>query len=151
MMKGSGSVITAISVDRNEFTIIKQLFSLSTMRGHATQCWHVWSIDGQEYIIKDSWINTRWQLNKIDILREISDVVNIPTLVKGWDVHLPDGMKDTTSLHWHRRHTGEEWVHQQLLIKEVAEPLSTFCSKKELVGALINMIEGISRLLCKDM
>ena len=150
-IKGSGSVITAISVDRDEFTIIKQLFSSSTMRGRATQCWHVRSVDGQEYIIKDSWIDTRRQLNEIDILREISDVVNVPTLVKGWDVCLPDGTKDTTSLRRHRRHSGEERVHRRLLIKEVAEPLSTFRSKKELVGALIDAIEGISPLSRKDM
>ena len=60
-------------------------------------------------------------------------------------------MKDITSQHWDKKHTGEEWVHQQLLIEEVAKPLSTFHSKKELVGALINVIEGISLLSRKDM
>ena len=59
--------------------------------------------------------------------------MNIPTLVNGWDVCLPDGTKDTTSLHQPKRYTSEVQVHQQLLIKEVAEPLSTFCLKKKLI------------------
>ena len=54
MMKDSGGVITTILVSGEVYTIIKKLFSLSMMRGCATQCCHVWSIDGQEYIIKDS-------------------------------------------------------------------------------------------------
>ena len=36
----------------------------------------------------------------------------------------------------------DERVHQQLLMKEVCMPLSTFRSKKELVGAFIHVIKG---------
>ena len=49
------------------------------------------------------------------------------------------------------KRTGEEWVHRWLLIEEVGEPLSTFRSKKELVGAFIDVIEGINLLLHEDM
>ena len=58
MMKGSDNAITANMINK-EFTAIKQVFRSSTMRGNATQCWHVKSTDGKEYIIKDSWINIR--------------------------------------------------------------------------------------------
>ena len=150
-MKGSGDAITAITINGEEFTVIKRVFRSSTMRGRATQCWHVRSADGKEYIIKDSWIDTRRQLNEIDILREISDVVNVPTLVTGWDVCLPNGKKDTTGIRWLKTHTGEERVHRRLLIEEVGEPLSTFRSKKELVGAFIDVIEGINLLSHEDM
>ena len=110
MMKGSNNAITANMINK-EFTAIKRVFRSSMIRGHATQCWHVKSTDGKEYIIKDSWINIRWQLNKIDILHEMSDIVNIPTLVTKWNVCLPNGKKDTTGIHWPKMHTGEEWVH----------------------------------------
>ena len=139
MMKGSGDAITANMINEEGFTVIKRVFRSSTMRGHVTQCWHVKSTDGKEYIIKDSWINTRWQLNKIDILHKISDIVNIPTLVTRWDVCLPNGKKDTTGICWPKMHTGGERVHEWLLIEEVGKPLSTFHSKKELIGAFIYM------------
>ena len=58
MMKGSDNAITANMINK-EFTAIKRVFRSSIMRGHATQCWHVKSTDGKEYIIKDSWINIR--------------------------------------------------------------------------------------------
>ena len=151
MMKGSGDAITANMINKKEFTVIKRVFRSSMMRGHATQYWHVKSTDGKEYIIKDSRINIRWQLNKIDILHEISDIVNVPTLVTRWDVCLPNGKKDTTGIHWPKMHTGEEWAYQWLLIEEVGEPLSTFHLKKELIGAFIYMVEGINLILHEDM
>ena len=77
--------------------------------------------------------------------------MNIPTLVTRWDVCLPNGKKDTTGIHWPKMHTGKEWVHQWLLIEEVGEPLSTFHSKKELIGAFIYMVEGINLILHEDM
>ena len=82
-MKHSGSnIITAISVNGREYTIISRLFELSAMRGHTIQCWHVCSEDGTEYIIKDSWINSR-QPNKFEILGNLLDVENVSTLVEG--------------------------------------------------------------------
>ena len=90
MMKCSaGDTITAISIAGEKYTVIRRLFKSSAMRGHATQCWHVCGKDSVKYIIKDSWINSR-QVNEIEILGELTGVENVSTLVKGWDVTLPD-------------------------------------------------------------
>ena len=60
MMKHSGGdIITAISVNGQEYAIINRLFKSSVMRVRATQCWHVRSGDGTKYIINDSWIDSK--------------------------------------------------------------------------------------------
>ena len=67
------------------------------------------------------------------------------------DVCLSNGKKDTTGIRRPKIHTGEERVHRRLMIEEVGKPLSTFRSKKELVGAFIDVIEGINLLSQEDM
>ena len=67
---------------------------------------------------------------------------NVSTLVEGWDVTLPDGDKDTTGLRRLKGYTGENRVHRRLVIAEVGMPLSSFCSKKELVGTFLDVIKG---------
>lgn len=57
MMKCHDNEIITISVNSEEYTIIKKLFSSFTMRGHVTQCWHVCKGD-QHFFLKDSWIDT---------------------------------------------------------------------------------------------
>lgn len=141
-MKRSGNKITTITVKEEEYTVDKRLFTSVTMRGRATQCWTVCSKDGKRYILKDSWIDIRRQLNEIAILKEISDVANVPTLIEGWDVQLPDGTMDTTNLRRPNGQSGEERIHRRLLIMEVGEPLGTFRSKKELIGAFIDVVKG---------
>ena len=94
MKHSAGNTITAISISGEQYTVINRLFKSSVMRGCTTQCWHVHGKDSIEYIIKDSWIDSR-QVNEIEILGELTGVENVSTLVKGWDVTLPDGKMDT--------------------------------------------------------
>ena len=62
--------IVEIMVQRLEYNIVEQLFKSHMLRGHATQCWHVWW-EGKDYIIKDSWIDTTGQWSKLDILKAL--------------------------------------------------------------------------------
>jgi hypothetical protein len=56
MCRGPDDDIISIRVCGVEYRVIKKLFSSSSLRGRATRCWHV-EKDGQEYVIKDSWIH----------------------------------------------------------------------------------------------
>lgn len=49
---------------------------------------------------------------------------------------------DTTNLRRPNGQSGEERIHRRLLIMEVGEPLGTFRSKKELIGAFIDVVKG---------
>ena len=146
MKHSVGNTITAILIAGEQYTIINRLFKSSVMRGYTTQCWLVHGKDSIKYIIKDSWINSR-QVNKIEILCQLTGVENVSTLVKGWDLTLPDGKMDTTGLHWLEDYSGEQRIHQQLLIAEVGMPLSSFCLKKELVGTFLDVVESEKSLL----
>ena len=61
------------------------------------RCWNV-EKDGQEYVIKDSWIHERCTLSKINILRHITNIQDVPTLIAGEDVMYPRVLIDNSNL-----------------------------------------------------
>jgi hypothetical protein len=141
MRHGSDGEIVAITVGGIEYSVVEKIFSAETLRGRATQCWRVRRGE-QEYVLKDSWIHNGRTTSEIDTLATLTDIEDIPKLIAGEDVKLLDGKVDSTNL----RRTGithdEERLHRRLVMGPVAEPLSSFKCKKELIGAIIHIIEG---------
>lgn len=131
--------VVKICVGGLDYKVIAPLFKSQTLRGRATQCWHV-ERDGKKYIIKDSWIDRSRQQNETDFLTLLDSLEGVPDLIAGEDVKLPSGDLDCTL-----PRTGqnvEARVHRRLVLSPVAEHLSTFRSKKELVGAFIDVLQG---------
>ena len=67
----------------HKYSIIKTLFTNNMIQGRATICWHTkW--DGKDYVIKDSWPNTRRMQSEHQFLQKAakSGVMGIPVLVE---------------------------------------------------------------------
>jgi len=73
-----------------EYIVIDKIFSSDTLRGRATQCWHV-QRNGVAYVIKESWIHNGSTTSEIDTLGELAGLEDVPQLVVREDVKLRDG------------------------------------------------------------
>src|ERR1700720_3882452 len=120
----------AILIAGVEYQVVKKLFSSSSLRGHATRCWHV-KRDEEEYVIKDSWIHEGWKSNEADILRQISGVACIPTLIAAEDLKHPGdpNINDSTCLYRAGLDYDEARLHQRILMQLVGERVRSFSSK----------------------
>ena len=164
MYRGTDDNIETIRVSGEVYTVVRKIFSAPTLRGRATQCWHVQK-DGKDYAIKDGWISSGRTHSEVDILRQILGVEGVPALIAGEDVQLPNGSTDSTTPFRAGTSYHEERVHRRLVMQPVGQPLYTFVSKKELVGAIIDIVKGMQhfyssvydlqcipahKFLCKD-
>jgi serine/threonine protein kinase len=156
MQQDSNNEITSIQCSGIKYDVVGLIFRSQTLRGRATQCWHVQK-DGKKYVIKDSWCQKTRNFNEIDRLKDIREVQGVPTLIGGEDVRISPGVVDSTNLirkgltiydPKSRKRSGivikEERLHRRIVMTPVAEPIYTFKSKKELIGAFIDVISGAS-------
>jgi hypothetical protein len=141
MQHGQHSEIVSIMAGGLEYTVKKKLFSSEVMRGRATQCWHV-EREGEQYVIKDSWVQVGRASNEIDLLQEMDDVDGVPNLIWGGDVLLSDGTVDSTAMNRVGLQYSEERVHRRLVMQPVAERIQTFNSKRELISVLIDIVNS---------
>ncbi|KAG2747818.1 hypothetical protein P692DRAFT_20875149 [Suillus brevipes Sb2] len=74
-----------IRVKDKVYTILKILFTTKGLVGRGTVCYLV-SMDGEEYIIKDHWVQGGEEkvLNEINMLKAMSGVPCVPELVDDW-------------------------------------------------------------------
>src|ERR1700722_8402975 len=141
MCRGSGGKIESITVCGVKYEVVGIIFFSETLRGCGTQCWHVQK-DGEGYVIKDSWIHRGRQHSELEILKEISGIQGVPRFVCGEDIELPDKTVDSTALIRMGQSSIDIRIHRRLVMQPVGEPISSFISKKELVGAFIDIING---------
>lgn len=141
MRRGANNRVISITVGQKEYEVIEILFRSETLRGRGTHCFRV-KRGGQQYVIKDCWIQTGRAHSEIEILGKIAGVQGVPTLIYGEDLKLPCGKMDSTNLHRDGMKYDEERIHRRLLMQPVAEPIQNFKSKKELIGAFIDIIKG---------
>ena len=140
MHRGPQNDIKAITVQGMEYTVIEKIFSSETVRGRATQCWRV-RRDGVEYVIKDSWC-VRERESEITTLETLKGMEGVPQLFASEDL-MSFGNVDSTAARRVGIDKQEERIHRRLVIGPVAQPLSTFSSKKELIQAFINVIQSM--------
>jgi Fungal protein kinase len=139
--RGPDDTIIAISIRGVEYQVVKKLFSSSSLRGRATRCWHVKNGE-EEFAIKDSWIHDGRKTNEADILREISGIACVPTLIASEDLKHPGdpNITDSTRLYRAGFDYDEVRLHRRILMQPVGESMWSFNSKKELVGAFMDII-----------
>jgi hypothetical protein len=146
MTRDNGDKLLTITIAEKVYDVVKKIFTSETLRGRATQCWKV-RRDGKDFVIKDAWIQTERQTNEIDMLRRVVGTPCAPTIIEGEDLVLPCGTADSTAiirvgLEVKEGPPPEERLHQHILMEPHGESLFTFKSKKELVGAMIDVIQG---------
>jgi hypothetical protein len=158
----------SITIGGKKFEVIEELFMSDSMRGRGTRCWRV-AREGmilKVYVLKDSWADVRRMQSEIETLKLIEEKglcegKIVPRLVLGEDVCVRTGtdskpvyIKDSTA---RRRDPAvkhaDERVHCRLLMEPVGNHITTFKSLKELIGAFIDLVEGMfyPRLLHANM
>jgi len=146
MTRGPDGQIVKIMVKGKEYKVIQKVFSSESLRGRATQCWHVRRVneDGnvEEYIIKDSWVHTGHTANEVEFLEKLRGVVGVPNCVDSEDVTLPDGTVDSTATRCNGCRYDEVRVNRRLVMQPVGELLTSFTCKKELVRGFRDLARG---------
>jgi len=145
MHRGPDGPIRSITVLGLEYTVMKKIFSAETLRGRATQCWHV-RRDGKEYVLKDCWRLRSRVLDEVQILQGLTGVQGVPRLIASEDVQC-FGAADSTATRRPGLDFEEERLHRRLVIEPLAQPLYTFTSRRELIQAFIDVVEGTSQSL----
>ena len=76
-----------ISCGGHEFVIIATVFANSTICGRGTVCYHT-QVDGEDYVIKDSWPNISWTTPESEFLKkaEKAGIVGVPRLTGSEDL-----------------------------------------------------------------
>jgi hypothetical protein len=140
----TGKVIAINHQDRR-FEIVQCIYALESLVGRATQVWVVTS-DGEQYIMKDSWVQEDCVDSEVEHLRKMlsHDKIKgcVPTLVCGGDVYI-NGAKDSTSRYrtaFTPRHTFR--VHRRLVTTPVGKPITSFRSKKEFIRVITSIIHS---------
>lgn len=136
--------IGRITVNRNEYTILKVLFTHQGLVGRGTVCYLV-RRDGQEYIIKDHWVmgDKNVILNEVNMLEALKGVPGIPELIEYWLVEMVPDEVDDTQMYRQRIYSstaGMYRTHVRLVLKPKARPLHEFRSRKELVKAIRDIV-----------
>ena len=135
-----------------EYLMGKPNFAANTLAGRSTRGFVAIDLedpDGPFVYLKDCWrVNHPRIQQEGSILAELNagGVTNIPTLICHGDV--PDQVTMTQAV-WKELHPGyeeecpmKEHVHYRMVVKEVAEPLSSFENSRELVLILIHCLLG---------
>ncbi|KAG1771586.1 hypothetical protein EV702DRAFT_1201900 [Suillus placidus] len=122
------------------------LFASRSLVSCGTVCYLV-SLDDEEFIIKDHWVQGKEDqviLNEIDMLKCMSGVPGIPTLVDWWIVERSNGDADVTSKYrtqpQHPSLSGTSCSHVRLVLTPCARPLHMFRTLKEFVEALRDIV-----------
>ncbi|KAG1834479.1 kinase-like domain-containing protein [Suillus variegatus] len=136
-----------IRINNKIYTIQKILFVTKGLVGCGTVCYLV-SLDKQEYIIKDHWVQGDQDkvMNEIKMLEAMHGVPGVPKLVDYWMVERSDGKIDRTKEYRHPDVAdavsilGTYCTHVCLIMESCARPLTEFRTLREFVKALRDIV-----------
>ena len=134
-----------------KYIITNVLYVEGVIRGRGTVCYNVYPADGNpfdEYIVKDSWVDTSREDSEADILRELKEqkIPGVPEIV-GDEKVCVDGVADSTqrirsTLFRHGEWMNEKYSriemreHHRILMRPFGRKLENFRSLKELLQAI---------------
>ena len=137
--------VKSISVNKHWYNVVYLIYSLQSMVGRGTTVWLV-SRNGNYYILKDSWIQDSRVESEITFLQKLKDDPklknHVPDLIEGEDVCI-SGAVDSTGRY--REQIGgmhKSRSHRRLVMTPFGKQITTFKSKSEFIGAIIDIIEG---------
>ncbi|KAG2048989.1 hypothetical protein BDR06DRAFT_975577 [Suillus hirtellus] len=114
------------------------LFSRSTI------CYRIQNSKGEEYALKDYWVDEDKKNHEEDVLNRVRGIPNVVTLIEAWDVEYQNE-PDSTS-HIHDCHGASRSIafhckfHWQMFLYPCREPLMKFTSKRELLLAFHDFV-----------
>jgi hypothetical protein len=146
-----------IRAGKLDYRVKAALFKSTSLRGRATRCWSVESTDGHKegFVLKDCWADTRREQSEIMILEFIRELGLceshcVPKLVHGENVPILLNVilgqygADYTARRRGDHSKVEGRVHRRIVMKPLGKHLTDFRCLHELVGAVIDAVEGSS-------
>ncbi|KAK7032849.1 hypothetical protein R3P38DRAFT_2521209 [Favolaschia claudopus] len=136
-----------IKVRQDVYDIVKKLAMSQDVRGKATIVWHA-RRNGVDVVIKDNWTQPHDHV-EAKVLEIAKDIPGIPKIL-AFETVLINRIEDSTSnlLDFRAR---EVRVHQRMVTTPLANRLSYFRSKKELISVLVDAIEAHRALADKNI
>lgn len=143
-----------IRVDGMDYRVIAELFKSTALRGRATRCWSVESIGEQKgFVIKDCWADARREQSEIEILELMRELdlcksCCVPRLIHGGNVPVLLNVKsgtygdDCTARRRKKDSSVEGRIHRRLMMEPLGRHITDFRCLHELVGAVIDAVEG---------
>lgn len=134
-----------IELDGEWYEIVEVIHLEGVLRGRATICYHVRK-DGEDYIVKDSWIDVSRKDREADILEKLKGSKHVPEVVKSVPVQF-NGKTDSTA--YFRKNTKDGKIgnveireHWRMLLKPRARKLTDFRDLVELLTAIRDIVDG---------
>jgi hypothetical protein len=134
--------------DNNVYWIMAVLWKSRGLFSRGTVCYRVQDQKGEEFALKDCWVDAENLEHEVTLLQAVKGVPNVVSLVKYWDVQYA-GQTDCTSRI--REHVREHLpaapiysnkVHRRMLLTPCGLPLTDFKSVTELVNVFRDLVVG---------
>ncbi|KAL1712432.1 hypothetical protein EV715DRAFT_213644, partial [Schizophyllum commune] len=144
-----------VTVGGVEYELLETISFRREIEGSGTTCWRCRREDSSEdFVIKSIWADMERVHTEGDLLRGVSSLSGVPSLVCEEPVSRGPGKPCTTSwcqaLHPMYRFATKATVPQlalrRLVLQPYARPLHAFASKEELLGAFYDAIETHQKL-----
>ena len=137
----------AISMAGRTFAVKSIIHCMDSLVGRATKVWEV-RLDDEDYILKDSWVQTRHEKSEASLLELMSghDALKhtVPRLICSEDVRINEE-KDCTENY--RRdlhgHSFSQRIHRRLVLSPIGQSLETYESKKDFISIMISLIQSM--------
>lgn len=134
--------------DNNVYWIMAVLWESRGLFLHGTVCYRVRDQKGEEFALKDCWVNAENLEHKVTLLQAVKGIPNVVTLVKYWDVQYARQTDCTLRIHEHVRKLlpaapiYSNKVHHCMLLTPCGLPLMDFKSVTELVNVFRDLVVG---------
>ncbi|KAJ7242805.1 hypothetical protein B0H12DRAFT_1236679 [Mycena haematopus] len=140
-----------IKVGHDVYDIVTRLAISHDVRGKATVVWHA-RRDNVDFVIKDNWTDIKRSHIEARILEIAKDIPGIAKLVALETVTINRTKDSTAALRSILNgHSPEIRLHQRMVMTPLAQKISHFRTKKELISVFIDAMEAHRSLVEKKI
>ena len=127
-----------ITIGGCRYTILPTVWRQDMILGRATTCWCA-MYNGEEYLIKDSWVLEEQKPCEVYFLREAEGIDGVPILFD-WENVMVNKRVDSTDNYWGVYRPLLNHIHRRLVFKTVGVPIWDFLTREELIDAYIDCL-----------
>lgn len=142
VLTNSRDETTAIICDTVTYKVLHCIHAVQRLFGRATHVFLVES-NNQQFILKDSWVETSDPYSEMRHLKRIQGVQGVPVLEHGWNVKILNEVLSTWLIR--RGNYGSilgSRVRRRLVTSSIGVPISQFKTKRELISAFRDITES---------
>ena len=123
-----------------EFKVINLIYASQSLIGRATRVWVV-EHNKRRHILKDAWIEQSRPVSEVEHLEKVTGVAGIPELFCAEDIPGLSTGNLRCGIHGDKN---KERIRRRIVTSTCGSHIATFCSKRELISALKDIVVGTS-------